>query len=70
MNLTEAREEIHQWLLDEGETDLAEAWKEVGDMMQGGLSAEEVLLILQRRKHKAFSKALADAIGLMKGNDA
>ena len=53
MTLIDAQNEIYQSLLEEGETELAEAWKEVGDMMQGGLSAEEVLYVLQRRQHKA-----------------
>ena len=58
MTLIDAQNEIYQSLLEEGETELAEAWKEVGDMMQGGLSAEEVLYVLQRRQHKAYGKAL------------
>ena len=37
MTLIDAQNEIYQSLLEEGETELAEAWKEVGDMMQGGL---------------------------------
>ena len=58
MTLIDAQNEIYQSLLEEGETELAEAWKEVGDMMQGGLDAEEVLSVLQRRQHKALGKAL------------
>ena len=58
MTLIDAQNEIYQSLLEEDETELAEAWKEVGDMMQGGLSAEEVLDVLQRRQHKACGKAL------------
>ena len=38
MTLIDAQNEVYQSLLEEGDTKLAEAWKEVGDMMQGGLS--------------------------------
>ena len=57
MTLIDAQNEIYQSLLEEGETELAEAWKEVGDMMQGGLSAEEVLSVLQRHNTR-YGKAL------------
>ena len=58
MNLTQARNEIHQLLLSQGETELADSWKEVGDMMQGGLSAEEVVDVLQRRQGRALVNLL------------
>lgn len=58
MNLTQARNEIYEQLCEEGETQLAEAWKEVGDMMEAGLSAEEVMDVLVHRQHRALGKVI------------
>ena len=72
MNQSEAREEIHQWLRDHDDPEmqeLAESWKEVGDMMEAGLSAEEVLWIIHKRAHKGSGKAIADALGNLKNTE-
>ena len=58
MDLTQARNEIYEQLCAEGETELAEAWKEVGNMMEAGLSGEEVMDVLVHRRHRALGKAI------------
>ena len=58
MDLTQARNEIYEQLCEEGETELAESWKEVGNMMEAGLSGEEVMDVLVHRQHRALGKAI------------
>ena len=61
MTLTEARKEIYRWLLEHEDPEmlkLAQPWKEVGDLMAAGLSAEEVLDVLVHRQHRALGKMI------------
>ena len=69
MNLTEAREEIHEWLREHDDPEmreLAEHWKEVGNMMEAGLSGDDVLAVIHRRAHRGSGAAVAKALGKLK----
>ena len=69
MNLTEAREEMYQWLLEHDDPEmrkLAESWKEVGKMMEAGLSGDDILAVIHRRAHRELSTAVANALERLK----
>ena len=61
MTLTEARKEIYRWRLEHEDPEmlkLAHPWKEVGDLMEAGRSAEEVLDVLGHRQHRTLGKMI------------
>ena len=65
MNLTEAREEIYQWLLEHDDPEmrqLAEDWKEIGKMMEAGLSGDDILTVIHRRAHRGSGALVAKAL--------
>ena len=61
MTLTEARKEIYRWRLEHEDPEmlkLVQPWKEVGDTMEAGRSAEEVLYVLVHRQHRTLGKMI------------
>ena len=57
---------MYQWLLEHDDPEmrnLAEDWKEVGKMMEAGLSGDEVLTVIHRRAHRGSGAVIAKALG-------